>query len=208
MSRKTRHNEKVRARILVAAGEVFRAEGAERARIDMIMERAGLTRGGFYAHFPSKSALFAAAVAEEDLVLRLLRGRSAASPDALGQGLLYIFRRLLDPARPAGLAGAWTLPALMRDAALGDAAARAAHGRALGCTLEEMARGLRCGPGEPALAAALGLACGAHAMAAACPEEPVRAQLLAAARAEVERLLGAFVPKRRRGAQAGRHIGR
>ncbi len=200
MSRKTRHNEKVRARILAAAGDVFRAEGAERARIDMIMERAGLTRGAFYAHFASKSVLFAAAVEEEDSVLRLLRGRSATSPDALGLGLLYIFRILLDPGRHAGIASAWTLPALMRDAALGGAAARAAYGRALAETLAEMARGLRCGPGEPALAAALAQACGAHAMAAACSEEPLRAHLLAGAKAEVERLLGEFIPKRSRDA--------
>ncbi|GAA3863309.1 TetR/AcrR family transcriptional regulator [Celeribacter arenosi] len=56
------HKQKTRARIVEAARQLFNTHGYDRVTIDMVMERAGLTRGGFYAHFTSKEALFAAAV--------------------------------------------------------------------------------------------------------------------------------------------------
>ena len=54
--------EKTRARILGAAGKVFRREGYHGAGVDEVMAEAGLTAGGFYAHFDSKQALLAEAI--------------------------------------------------------------------------------------------------------------------------------------------------
>ncbi len=54
--------KKTRARILGAAGKVFRREGYHGAGVDKVMEEAGLTAGGFYAHFDSKQALLAEAL--------------------------------------------------------------------------------------------------------------------------------------------------
>jgi TetR/AcrR family transcriptional regulator, transcriptional repressor for nem operon len=54
------HKEKTRAKIVKAAGKVFRREGYHAAGVDEVMEEAGLTAGGFYAHFKSKEALLAA----------------------------------------------------------------------------------------------------------------------------------------------------
>jgi AcrR family transcriptional regulator len=56
------HKERSRKRIVEAARELFNRQGFDRVSIDMVMEKAGLTRGGFYSHFPNKEALFAAAV--------------------------------------------------------------------------------------------------------------------------------------------------
>lgn len=56
------HKARSRRRIVEAARQLFNQHGFERVSIDMVMEGAGMTRGGFYAHFPSKEALFAAAV--------------------------------------------------------------------------------------------------------------------------------------------------
>jgi TetR/AcrR family transcriptional regulator, transcriptional repressor for nem operon len=53
------HKEQTRAKILQAAGKVFRREGYHAAGVDKVMEEAGLTAGGFYAHFKSKEALLA-----------------------------------------------------------------------------------------------------------------------------------------------------
>jgi len=53
------HKEKTRAKIVKAAGKVFRREGYHAAGVDKVMEEAGLTAGGFYAHFVSKEALLA-----------------------------------------------------------------------------------------------------------------------------------------------------
>ena len=49
--------EKTRAKILRAAGRVFRRQGYHAAGVDKVMAEAGLTAGGFYAHFDSKQAL-------------------------------------------------------------------------------------------------------------------------------------------------------
>jgi TetR/AcrR family transcriptional regulator, transcriptional repressor for nem operon len=54
--------EKTRAKILGAAAKVFRREGFHGAGVDEVMAEAGLTAGGFYAHFDSKQALLAEAL--------------------------------------------------------------------------------------------------------------------------------------------------
>lgn len=45
--------------ILEAASRLFRERGYDGVGVDAIMAEVGLTAGGFYAHFPSKKALFA-----------------------------------------------------------------------------------------------------------------------------------------------------
>jgi AcrR family transcriptional regulator len=49
-------------RILRAAAARFRRQGYVETSVNQVMRDAGLTHGGFYAHFPSKEALFAEAV--------------------------------------------------------------------------------------------------------------------------------------------------
>ena len=57
------HKQRVRARIVEAARRMFNRHGFDNVSIDQLMAEAGLTRGGFYAHFDSKEAVFAAATA-------------------------------------------------------------------------------------------------------------------------------------------------
>jgi AcrR family transcriptional regulator len=57
------HRQQTRARILRSAKTLFNRHGFERISIDDIMARAGLTRGGFYSYFDTKSELYAEAVA-------------------------------------------------------------------------------------------------------------------------------------------------
>ena len=56
------HKDRTRARIVDSARVLFNRHGFEAVSIDEVMKGAGLTRGGFYHHFPSKEALYAAAV--------------------------------------------------------------------------------------------------------------------------------------------------
>ncbi len=51
------HKEASRTRIIKAARSVFAEIGFDRATIDSIMAKAKMTRGGFYKHFPNKTAL-------------------------------------------------------------------------------------------------------------------------------------------------------
>jgi TetR/AcrR family transcriptional regulator, transcriptional repressor for nem operon len=52
------HRAQVRDRIIASARRLFNRSGFESVSIDSIMEDAGLTRGGFYAYFKSKSDLY------------------------------------------------------------------------------------------------------------------------------------------------------
>ncbi|MBC06580.1 MAG: TetR family transcriptional regulator [Thalassospira sp.] len=56
------HKAKTRIRIVNAASALFKKYGFENVTIDQVMSAAGLTRGGFYAHFKNKEDLFVACV--------------------------------------------------------------------------------------------------------------------------------------------------
>lgn len=58
----TEHRQKTRERILREAANEVRAKGPDGVAVAGLMARAGLTHGGFYAHFSSKEALIAEAV--------------------------------------------------------------------------------------------------------------------------------------------------
>jgi TetR/AcrR family transcriptional repressor of nem operon len=52
------HRDEVRRRIVASARRQFNRHGFDNVSLDAIMLGAGLTRGGFYSYFPSKSALY------------------------------------------------------------------------------------------------------------------------------------------------------
>ena len=58
------HKEETRRKVLRAAAAAVRAKGPDGVGVAEIMAEAGLTHGGFYAHFPNKEALVAAAIEE------------------------------------------------------------------------------------------------------------------------------------------------
>lgn len=58
MSYTPEHKRQTREKILTAAGKLFKRDGYDATGIDTIMADAGLTRGGFYAHFVDKEDLF------------------------------------------------------------------------------------------------------------------------------------------------------
>ena len=65
MGRSTKEQaEANRARIVTAAGHLFRSRGYEAVGIADVMKAAGMTQGGFYKHFASKEALAAEAWAQ------------------------------------------------------------------------------------------------------------------------------------------------
>jgi TetR/AcrR family transcriptional regulator, transcriptional repressor for nem operon len=58
------HKEETRGKVVRAAAAAVRAKGPEGVGVAEIMAEAGLTHGGFYAHFPNKEALVVAAIEE------------------------------------------------------------------------------------------------------------------------------------------------
>jgi len=57
------HRRATKTRIIRSARLLFNRQGFDAASIDDIMRHAGLTRGGFYSYFRTKSDLYAEAVA-------------------------------------------------------------------------------------------------------------------------------------------------
>src|SRR5262245_26931037 len=58
------HKRNTRQRIVQAAAAAFRVGGVSDVRVEQVMKRAGLTHGGFYAHFSSKNELLREALDE------------------------------------------------------------------------------------------------------------------------------------------------
>ena len=56
------HKEETHKAILKAAAAELREHGPDRLSVGSVMQAAGLTHGGFYAHFKSKDALLIAAL--------------------------------------------------------------------------------------------------------------------------------------------------
>jgi TetR/AcrR family transcriptional repressor of nem operon len=73
------HKDETRKALLRAASAQLREKGPDRLSVASVMKSAGLTHGGFYAHFKSKDALLTEALADtfarsQRRVLRLLDG--------------------------------------------------------------------------------------------------------------------------------------
>ena len=56
------HKTRTRDRILKEAAAALRTDGPDRVGVAAVMNRAGLTHGGFYAHFSNRDELLSAAV--------------------------------------------------------------------------------------------------------------------------------------------------
>jgi TetR/AcrR family transcriptional repressor of nem operon len=56
------HKDETHARLVQIAGQALRKSGPEKLSVAEVMKKAGLTHGGFYAHFKSKDALLAEAL--------------------------------------------------------------------------------------------------------------------------------------------------
>lgn len=90
------HKSRTRQKVLTVAKQVIRQDGLANLGVAAVMKNAGLTHGGFYAHFPSRDALVNAAI--EDMLdgakARFQRVTEGLSPvDALATYLdMYLSR--------------------------------------------------------------------------------------------------------------------
>src|ERR1700687_5980252 len=76
------HKQETHARIVKKASVRLREKGAHGIGVAEVMKEAGLTHGGFYAHFDSRDALLAAAAdqAGAESIENLARAIAAAKP--------------------------------------------------------------------------------------------------------------------------------
>src|SRR5215475_3628405 len=83
-------DEKTKARVVKIAAQQMRKRGPDGVGVADVMSRAGLTHGGFYAHFESKDDLIAAAVREMFVQARQLFVTSTEGRDAIEGLRTYI----------------------------------------------------------------------------------------------------------------------
>jgi TetR/AcrR family transcriptional repressor of nem operon len=118
------HKEQTRAKILRAAGKVFRRRGYHAAGVDQVMEEAGLTAGGFYAHFGSKEALLAETL--RSAAAEVGARRDAGLEGVSGRGWVEAFvDRYLSPSHRRKLEEGCPLPALVSEVARSGAPVKA-----------------------------------------------------------------------------------
>jgi AcrR family transcriptional regulator len=120
------HKAKTRQKILDAAGVLFREHGFDGIGIEDIMAKAGLTRGGFYAHFASKADLFANVLKGESAFTRMLNERRGQTKADALNGALDVLATYLDPDNIAYVTSTCPMVSLARDVDKGGAPAREA----------------------------------------------------------------------------------
>lgn len=82
----TEHKPRTRARILDAAVKSFKERGFDGINIAALMDKVGLTHGGFYAHFKNKEQLAQEACRESFVASAELLGKRARQLDELRGG--------------------------------------------------------------------------------------------------------------------------
>lgn len=119
--RAPRDKSRTHERILDSAAKLFRTKGVAQTSVADVMEGAGLTVGGFYAHFESKDALVEATLrrAMEELRPVLLRELDRASE---WRRLEVVLQRYLSRDHRDNPPGGCPLPAMVAElSATGDA---------------------------------------------------------------------------------------
>jgi TetR/AcrR family transcriptional regulator, transcriptional repressor for nem operon len=136
------HKAATRRRILEAAGQAFREHGVAETGVDEVMRRAGLTHGGFYAHFRDKTELIAEACAAafDAAVPNLERIAAARTPEARARLLIDSY---LGPRHRDNRGSGCVVVAVGADMARLRGAARAGYSRGFVQHLERLASALR-----------------------------------------------------------------
>jgi TetR/AcrR family transcriptional regulator, transcriptional repressor for nem operon len=135
------HKAETRKRVLKEAGRAIRRDGPDRIAVAGIMERAGLTHGGFYAHFTSKDALINEAIGTmfDDARARVTR-RDDAEPIVQ---LRHYVDFYLSPAHRDGRDRGCPLPALSGDLARASDKVRERFGAGADALTKRVAEWLR-----------------------------------------------------------------
>lgn len=127
------HKAETKRRILTAAARLFRECGYDGVGVDAIMAEAGLTAGGFYAHFPSKRVLFDEALATASEAGGIAQAQAAAKRAGVddAERLRVTIKNYLSRQHRDQIADGCPLPALTPDAARGGEASRENYERQL-----------------------------------------------------------------------------
>jgi TetR/AcrR family transcriptional repressor of nem operon len=175
------HKDETRQTVLRAAAAALREHGPNGVSVAGIMRSAGLTHGGFYAHFASKDDLVAQAVnemfAQSDR--RFARITEGLARDA---ALAAYLDRYLSAAHRDDLARGCPLTAIASDMARAPPTARAAFDAGVAAMVARLAAWLPVSEAPAAARAAAMIAemAGAVALARAVSDPALSTEILAA----------------------------
>jgi TetR/AcrR family transcriptional regulator, transcriptional repressor for nem operon len=134
----THHREQVRLKIIQSALQLFNRHGFTAASIDGIMAGAGMTRGGFYSYFQSKSELYAETIScfvtEKQEVI--------ANSDKASDRAVTLLRDYLSPQHLENFEGSCPLIGLPNDVSRTDQSVREAQEAALRMMVETFEKGM------------------------------------------------------------------
>lgn len=132
--------ERSREAIRDAAATLFRRRGYTGVGIDELCRTAGLTRGTFYAHYPSKAALLDAVLNGAHDFVRRLKARSGNSTRVLRRQAGEIAAAYLAPKNKQGVIGGCSLASLAMDTTRAGPEAQAAYAKAVKNVVAEFQR--------------------------------------------------------------------
>ncbi len=183
MTAKSEQKARSHATILASAARVLRERGIAGASVADVMRGAGLTVGGFYAHFASK----------EKLIDAVLRATSALTRDRLFANLdskpaadraEVVLKRYLSPAHRDDLAAGCPLPAVVGEVATTAPEQRAVLAEQLDDLVEQLAEHLPTRPLRRQLALGLvAMMYGGLALSRAVRDQALSDEILKACRA-------------------------
>src|SRR3954453_6060510 len=156
-------------RIIASAGRIARKNGLAAASVSRVMRGAGLTIGGFYAHFRSKRAM------DAEVVQATLGGSSAP----------LCIDRYLSAAHRDDAEHGCAFPAMLSEVARADERTRLALARAIDARARELARAMPGSRGAAArerALAILAMCVGGLTLARAMKGHPASDEVLSACR--------------------------
>ncbi|PSJ38457.1 TetR/AcrR family transcriptional regulator [Allosphingosinicella deserti] len=192
MDEKVSHKERTRARILDEAAKAMRTHGSEGIGVAALMKRAGLTHGGFYAHFASRDDLVVHAIERMFQDSRALVDRHLGGGDAR-EGLSSLIDAYLSDALLRTPDRGCPLPGLSGEVSRLPAGARVHFQESMKRFRSGIARALSAmgvADADRLAASALAEMVGAMSLARATSDEAEARRSLAASRDALKRRLG------------------
>ncbi len=182
MNQKAQQREQTHAQILSAASRTFRTEGIENSGIGKIMNSIGMTVGGFYNHFDSKSSLVHEVIDRN--VSTVVEGDEPDAKQAV-HSLDEILDMYLSEAHREDVANGCLLPCLSSEIARADDDVREAYTAFVRRMFDKLMPAVESGGGLSKRQRAMSIvatAVGGLMLARAVNDKAVSQQILAACR--------------------------
>jgi TetR/AcrR family transcriptional repressor of nem operon len=186
------HKQQTRERVLKEAAKAIRAQGPHKIGVAAVMAKAGLTHGGFYAHFESKDDFIAQAIGQmfDEGGKQLRRSMEGRQP---AEGLATYIDFYLSAAHRDARTTGCPLPFLAADAPRLTPASRERYAQGVAALEGRLAQALaESGHADaPDLAGSiLAEMVGALGLARAEPDAARSDQILSRSKASLKRRLG------------------